>query len=467
MNEYKNRIPLNYLNNMINLSRPSILLVFILYLNLSWTEIISSNFFNFSLLICFSGTLFLFDIFLFLLEKQYLKFELLINTIFFTLSTIFFLGALMISPTLNWLNKSFDGSIFRNRILLFIILTILILIQILIKKKFYTITNAFFIILIFISLFNRIFNLQKHEKFSIEKINSTPVTFDFRDNSNVKPVILFISDEFASPDELLNINSTDSTLKLFQNNLMKSGWNVNSSFYSKETSTIHSLASIFNFNLSNNSIYSNQEINTVAKEKLLKCAFYDSLKNQKIKVFNYGIFDLGDIQPFTRLYYYPKNFWEQLLVNSILPLILNSNWNFFSNKMNISPIEQHNKFILENLIKNLSKIHETKCFIYIHLFMPHSPYSFNKGFPKKELSTSNYINYWKFSSKMIQPILEKLALSNKYKIVFTGDHGFRLDKKINPHKTLTAFYGFNNKQLKNLNSVQDIGSLMWENLKEN
>ena len=73
---------------------------------------------------------------------------------------------------------------------------------------------------------------------------------------------------------------------------------------------------------------------------------------------------------------------------------------------------------------------------------------------------TKYYNYWNFSNQLLEPLLNSLTKENKYKIILTGDHGFRGDKRINPHYTFTAFYGFDESSIDSIKSVQDLGSLI-------
>ena len=49
---------------------------------------------------------------------------------------------------------------------------------------------------------------------------------------------------------------------------------------------------------------------------------------------------------------------------------------------------------------------------------------------------------------------------NKYRIILTGDHGYRGDDRINPQNTFTALYGFDKADVDKIKSVQDLGSLI-------
>jgi len=110
---------------------------------------------------------------------------------------------------------------------------------------------------------------------------------------------------------------------------------------------------------------------------------------------------------------------------------------------------------------------EKKVFIYLHLLMPHLPteYLGNKNFRIKNLNSfENYISYWQFTNSLaLEKLLMPLVKSNQYKIILTGDHGYRGNSKVNAHKTFTAYYGFDPSQVLKIKSVQDLGSLIYAN----
>ena len=93
--------------------------------------------------------------------------------------------------------------------------------------------------------------------------------------------------------------------------------------------------------------------------------------------------------------------------------------------------------------------------------MPHAPIIYEPEFQlRDEYNLNNYYAYWNFTNNKLSAFLAKLTSENKFRIILTGDHGYRSDKTLNPHYTFTAFYGFNNYDLEKINSVQDLGSLI-------
>jgi hypothetical protein len=254
----------------------------------------------------------------------------------------------------------------------------------------------------------------------------------------------------------------DSSIYLFSNQLSEQGWIVNNSFYSYEKSTIHSLSSMFNYNLSKKYNYGTQEVVDIGSSKLMHAAIADSFTKKDINIINFGIFHIGKSQFLTNMYMYSQNFVEDVFFNTIY-------YKFHNNKIKVSgfaksyyPSEPHNKYIFNNLLDTLKQSKQQKIFAYVHLLLPHSPFQFMPEFQlRSENNIINYYAFWNFTNKKLKPLLGQLINGNKYRIILTGDHGFRNDKRINPHYTFTAFYGFEKNSLDSLKSVQDLGSLVY------
>ena len=125
-------------------------------------------------------------------------------------------------------------------------------------------------------------------------------------------------------------------------------------------------------------------------------------------------------------------------------------------------METHNKYIFKHLVDTLNTLKNHKLFAYTHLYMPHSPMQYNPSFPIRTVNNLiNYKAYWNFTNQKLEPLLTSLIKENKYRIILTGDHGYRADIRINPHFTFTAFYGFNQESIDKIQSVQDLGSLIY------
>jgi hypothetical protein len=278
----------------------------------------------------------------------------------------------------------------------------------------------------------------------------------------IKPIILIISDEYTSPDGLYQIYK-DSSIYKFSNELANNGWITKNSFYSYETSSIHSLSSLFNFNLSKNKKYGKEENANIAITKLMNASIADSLEIKNVEIINFGIFHIGKHTYLNRLYLYPTSLIESVLMDTIYYIFKSHTGNFnesgFSNSY--YPKEAHNKYLLSHLVDTLNIMNKPQTFVYTHLYMPHDPMQFNPDFPLRvQGNIINYKAYWNFTNQKLNTLLTSLIIENKYRIILTGDHGYRNDNRINPHYTFTAFYGFNKESIDRIQSVQDLGSLI-------
>lgn len=441
------------LKKIFTIERPSIIILVLPYLIYNWFNFINSFYFNKITFFILIILLFIVEIitiylFLFTTNKKVSNF-----IIFFIL--IFFYGFYIT----NYIHSSFSillGIYIRGRILFYILILFIYLLIININIKFYKYLNTAFL---FFSVIN-IFFLKSNNIQNIS-INNNHKKIDNQFVAN-KPLILIISDMYSSPDELYKIYKDSSSIYSFSNNLKLNKWAVNNNFKSDETETIHSLSSLFNFNLSKNNNLNKLSIQEISNNYLLKAAIYDSLKTKKIEIINLGIFDIGKSKPLNQLYPYPKNIYDVILVNTLYYQIKYNTLNFTKGGLNNNfyPTEFHNKYIIENLVDSLSRLNNPNSFIYVHLWMPHGPFIYSPDFDLKSVNTNNYKIFWDFTNIKMDSLLFSLIKSNKYRIIFSGDHGYRDDIRINPNKTFIAFYGFEKNMLNQVKSVQDLGILI-------
>jgi hypothetical protein len=348
--------------------------------------------------------------------------------------------------------------IVRGRNISAIFLVIFVIIIFFIKDDLnYSFINIFLLFFSFIALLFTIPNLNKKES---NKIKSRNILLQ-KNDTLIKPVILIISDEYASPIEMFKFFG-DSSIFDFSKILIKMNWSVKNNFFSYETSTIHSMSSMFNFNLSLNKSYTNLSVQDLGANRLMRAVIYDSLENKKVKINNFGIFHIGPVKYLKKLYIYPSTFFESLMANTVLYTIIRNTGSLslkgFSK--NYYPAEDYNKFLLTNLVDTLSKNNSLKTFTYVHLLMPHSPFSYNPEFPLINNNQSNYHRYWNFTNAKLMTLLKELMRNKKYRIILTGDHGYRGDIRVNSHFTFASFYGFEQEKIDKIQSVQDIGSLI-------
>lgn len=452
----------NKISRFLSLKTPSIIFIVLPYFALHWLELVHSQFYsplNIFFLVFSIIVLQIFYTFLYTSPKAILQ---IIATILFVSIILLFYGLTLVDLISKAELANFKHLVIRGRSLLFVFFSSILLIEFYFlnyKRSSGYFQNIFFLILFSIASSTAFSG--KSLTININDFKSSITTIKRTDTVN-KPIILIITDEYNSPDGL-NTYFKDSTLYNFSNHLEKNGWYIKTSFYSTEISTIHSLSSLFNFNLSGDRNYSKMSIGDIGAEKLLKASLYDSLKKKNIALINFGIFDLGDSKPITRLYFYPKSFIDQVLFYSSYPSIIQNTGSFeikgFQNAY--YPMEEHNQKLLNTLPDTIQHIHTNNTFVYAHLYMPHAPMVLNPEFKFKNSSNNNYLAYWKFSNKKIGQLLDAITAKNKaIRIILTGDHGYRGEKKINLHNTFAAFYGFSSADVDSIKSVQDLGSLI-------
>jgi hypothetical protein len=445
---------------LIDLKKASIFLIALPYLSFNYENIIHSTFFSFTQLLFIFAIILLIDVLIkWILLKLNEKIYTTISLFIVFMSILFFYG-LYIS---NFIQKELKENchiLIRGRTIIeFSIILFIILILILRKKTiYYKYLNVFLVLFSGITLFSS--KINTNHKIKLEfKSSFMPIQIN---NNSIKPILLIISDEYTSPDGLYQIYK-DSSIYKFSNVLARKGWISKNSFYSYETSTIHSLSSLFNFNLSKNKKYSKEIIANIVASKLEHAIIADSLEKKKVEIINFGIFHIGKYPYLNRLYFYPNSFIEDIMIHTIYYTIKSNTGNFNESGLASSyyPMETHNRYIFKHLFDTLSTINYPKTFVYTHLYMPHRPMQYKPSFPIRTVNNIiNYKAYWNFTNQKLEPLLTALIKENKFRIILTGDHGYRSDKRINPHYTFAAFYGFNQESIDKINSVQDLGSLI-------
>ena len=425
---------------------------------------IFSNFYNFYNSLFFSWAYF-FATLLFLIFLQFLITLLSEskNIISKIIIIIFYISILVIlygGDIVNFINqiqtRLFGIQKIRGRIqLLFItgLLFYLFLFNYLRSIRFSRFINLFFGLLSVITL---LFSIDVKYNVANNRLLNNYKEINAVKNKN-KTTILIIVDEYSSPVELSKHSSNDN-FSLFGNMLKERGFYVKEKFYSAEISTIHSLGSLFNFNLSSNHSFSKTNIEALIENQFTNSTLADSLLKKRVDLVNYGIFDFGKSQPISRAYFYPRNYFEVLMRHSILSAIGFSYHTISEFGASFYLPTKHSQTVFYKFKE--SSLDSKKAFVYAHLFMPHSPFSFGDEFKSRPITTDNYISFWNFTNSKVLPLLDSLISDNKYKVIITGDHGYRSDSLINPHFTFAAFYGFEDNSLKMVNSVQDLGSLI-------
>jgi len=446
-----------FILNYFSISIPSVLLLLLPYLVKNFASLRTSLYYsNFKYAVLVLVLLIVQLIISFLYQNKKIFFKYLIYGLYSTL-LIFFYGADIVQIINELQQLIFEKKNFRFRTFLFFFTMVLLSVQYILWFKSESAVgpqNMFFILLSFIavpSLFTDFTNKD------IRPLSKGRMKIDSVKDVD-KSIFLIILDEYASPIELSRILQ-DNSINEFSYILKKKGWLVKDSFFSNETETIRSLSSLFNYNLSNDSTFSNLSEELLIEQCFIKSMLADDLNSKGVSIINNGIFPFGKTPPLDRAYSVPVGFVEKFLSNSIFPMVYSNVWNlrFSVFGKDFFPFTKHNINVFTSINLNRSS---NKEFIYAHLVMPHSPFTYNSEFEFREISTKNYSEFWKFTNRKITPILDELSLNKGYKVILTGDHGYRSDSKLNWKLTFAAFYGFDTSSIVQIHSVQDLGSLI-------
>jgi hypothetical protein len=446
---------------VLSIENASFLLIALPYLGANLISLSDSPFFSYTNLILLVTVLIAIEFISKWSIAQLMLYEKLLSILLVTISIEFFYGFALNIPLHTITQKLFSVDL-REKILLVIALVFIVGLQLIFtrKKHSYKALNIFLIILTIIAISSSI-SKKPSKAVPLESIQSNYQTIT-HPAQDAKPVILIIVDEYNSPDNLFELTK-DSSLYSFNYCLKDKGWQTKTTNYSNELSTIHSMSSMFNFNLSQQKTYSAQSEEKIVVSKLYHAVLADSLAKKGVSIYNYGIFDLGNTKPKSRLYLYPRNFIEAFLLHSTYLAEKTKTGSFQTKYLKNPPsyISDHNIDILNHLPGKLEEEKLTnKAFVYVHLYMPHNPFSLAPEFSNPETDNfKRYVAYWKFTNQKVQALLSELNKGNRYRIILTGDHGLR-ESNTNPHQSFSAYYGFEGYELNKIRSVQDIGSLI-------
>ena len=242
--------------------------------------------------------------------------------------------------------------------------------------------------------------------------------------------------------------------------LLTKGFTVINKIPTLELSTLNSINQLFN--QGSELTFNDKSVENVGYE--LKNAFVArNLAERGFKFKNFGFFNIGGNKEYYYLYPFPRNNFETLFKNSMLFLIVT---NFtFQNLINFNGFQvyaDYNKRVYSESLVYLNNSEATeKEFIYVHFEMPHPPFYSINEFPYRSITLENYIEYWNFCNKKVIDYLNSINDLDSYKVIITGDHGYRREpSKLDPHITTSAFYNFDSTELIQLVKVQDIGKLL-------
>lgn len=452
---------INLFKKYFQFNLPSVILITIPYIGFYNREIFGNSFFSWINLMIFVFIILIFNIICIYFYNSSNKYLKTVSIYILCASLIFWYGSHLVSISNKFQLYFFDKIILRGRIILPLISLFFLLLQYFIlrfKPSGFYIQNIFLTIFFLSTIF---FNFNSSaSRIDPDTFKASFVSINPKSKNN-KPIVLIISDEYSSPNDLFKVYN-DSSIYGFSSGLKNKGWIVNNIFNSNSTSTIHSLSSLFNFNISTDKRYNTIDFKSIGEKKLLKNTLHDSLKRKGIDIINLGILDFGQYKPINKLYIYPTNFSEVILQYSVFPEILRGTDNFSITALsaNYYPVENHNQKILISLSDSLNKVSSLNYFIYVHLKMPHGPFMHNDEFEFKVDNLENYFDFWKFTNRKLDILLSELVNHNRYRVILTGDHGYRGDINLDPKNTFSAFYGFESADIEKLRYVQDLGSLI-------
>lgn len=452
---------MRFLKKLFGVYNPSLFFILLPYVSFYYKEFYKSYYFEWPISILLIILIFILDSIVSKLYSSRNNLRITLSIFIISLFIIFLYGNLLIY-VLNRLQVCFLNQIIvRGRIALPLLIISVFFFEYLISKKKQI---GYYVQNIFLGIYSicNIFLSYNDSQGGVDPNNFKSEKITIKSNSSEnKPTILIVSDEYASPNGLVKVFK-DSSIFEFAKQLSIDGWLIKSNFHTNSTSTIHSLSSLFNFNQSNDVRYNNINFKDIAAEKLLKSSLYDSLKYKHVDIINFGILDFGLSKPINRLYLYPTNLFDVFLEYTVFPQIKRSTRDFSFNALtaDFHPDEHHNKYILENLIDTIENSSKKKLFVYVHLKMPHGPFMFKDEFEHKADNLYNYYKFWKFTNYKMAPLLADLIKGDKYRVILTGDHGYRGDGNINPNFTFSAFYGFDITEVEKVRNVQDLGSLI-------
>jgi hypothetical protein len=445
----------NFIKSFFDLKKGSLFLVFTSYLVFNFRTIFLEDSFTLNDIISLIMSLIIIEVIFKLISLKNPRVSLLIIGNIFLLLFGYFI-ALYFQKNLSQL----FGLQLRGRII-FIMLLIIINLILISKTKpiHFKPINIFFTIFIVLGFINS-FLILKSPKINAEYFSNKYIPFEAFNKD--KPVLLIITDEYHSPDDLYKYFK-DSSIYNFSNKLRTKGWKVNNKFYSNEISTKFSISSLFNYNLSYNKGFKKLTMEELDINFFKKNQLFDSLLSKNIKINNFGIFSFGNIEPKNSLFKTNQTFLERVFEFTSIKIAMGNTENFKKNGFGINfyPRDKINKFVFTELIETKDLNNNT--FIYAHLLMPHTPFIYDNEFKFKKTTTTNYLEFWKFTNNKLEIVLEEITKSKNLKVILSGDHGYRYETNLNPKFTFLALYGFDDFNVNEIKTVQELGSLINSN----
>jgi hypothetical protein len=404
----------------------------------------NSNF-DFSFLTSIDNIVFSFTTFiLYVVSKKinHEKNKFVIYLIYFLIFFSFFNP--LIEQTLFLLQNNFKARITYLHILVFYLIILFLFIFFSTKEFLKEILFKYYIISIFYFITAILFEVTRPVNFSKDlKI----ISVDLDKSSVKKSILLIVLDEYSPFTEIKNItvNKKDRTLEKY---LTEKNFII-STIETSESSTLRSIDKIFNSRYRNS--FSDPNIRHV-KQSLYYTNFIPDLKKNGYNFVNYSFIDFNQHNSKFNFDPYKTNKKVQIIKFSIFKIFYDR---LFENKFdNIG----YNKFILsESNIFLKNKESWNNNFIYLHVLMPHGPFYFGNDFEYKTRNVKNYIEFRRFTSKLMVNYLKSIDLG-KFNIFIISDHGFRSSKLIDPYASFFSCSNcdFNKKEIIKLENIHKL-----------
>ena len=356
------------------------------------------------------------------------------------------------------------NGILRVRYTIILFFLLLFIVAILASKKFQVATrviDTFLITFIITSVFFTSFpsNISKVKNVQPPSPDIIEPSTTNGHSKEKKKIILIVLDEYSSKEDISKYQSDKLAESSYFDYLKSKGFLIVEKNSTKEIETESALNQLFNSQ--SGLTFENKRIEQVTLE--LNQSFVIKTLEKRGYIFkNYSCFSLANHKEFYYVSPFPRNNYDILLKNS-MSFLIESNLTIdnITNFANFYIYADYNKKVFNESLDYINGLNlNDSHFVFVHLLLPHPPFYSENEFPDKPINLENYVAFWNFTHGKIQNYLDSIVDLPSYKIIITGDHGFRRDKRLNPYLTTSAFYNFDSTEVRKLSNVQEIGNLL-------